>query len=505
MNGTRSDVIVLTGGSVYDGRTDEIKKADVVVRDGMVAGTGAAALEAEAEGALVIELDDTALVVPGIVDLHVHTFGGLAFADPDSIGVNLGSTVVCDAGGAGTATWDEFADGIGHPGTTTQIFSWLYLNQSGIAESLVGRDDAADPLCLLDGFDVPKIVNLVRKNDRIRGIKLPIFGFDGDVEMVKLAKATATLAGTRLYVHVGDHLGRHPRNTPELVRWLEQSLDVLGPGDIVTHCYTANPSNLQDVHGSLLEAALEAQERGVLFDVGFGGYNFDFGVAERLWSEGLVPATVSSDLQQVNITGPTFSLPYVMSCMSAVGFELADVVRMVTVHPAQVMGVEEDGLSEGRRARLSVLRVERDGTRMVRDTSGNERRADAWFESEGCVVGDQWFATSWETAADQRNWSLLDAIESRAARTGGPVPEELRAAASGLIERLSAVRAEDWNGPVLCGVIDCAAREAGVRTRDVGRLVLQHVLDPVFPMSAGYLLARVGREDGLAALTRETA
>src|SRR5438552_12041618 len=83
-----------------------------------------------------------------------------------------------------------------------------------------------------------------------------------------------------------------------------QTLDLLEPGDYVTHCYTPCPGNLVGRDGKVLPEALSARDRGVWFDLAFGGFNFSFDVAERLLDQGIVPSTISTDLQQINVTGP---------------------------------------------------------------------------------------------------------------------------------------------------------------------------------------------------------
>ena len=72
---------------------------------------------------------------------------------------------------------------------------------------------------------------------------------------------------------------------------MSQILDLLRPGDILTHCYSGAPNIagqftniVQD--GKLLPAALEAKKRGVHFDVGHGGGSFDYTVAEAAIAQG---------------------------------------------------------------------------------------------------------------------------------------------------------------------------------------------------------------------------
>ena len=79
--------------------------------------------------------------------------------------------------------------------------------------------------------------------------------------------------------------------TPEL---MSQILDLLRPGDILTHCYSGAPNVagkftniVQD--GKLLPAALDApRSAACVFDVGHGGGSFDYTVAEAAIAQGLL-------------------------------------------------------------------------------------------------------------------------------------------------------------------------------------------------------------------------
>src|SRR5262245_2801724 len=61
---------------------------------------------------------------------------------------------------------------------------------------------------------------------------------------------------------------------------MSQLLDLLRPGDILTHCYSGFPNLAGDFtnivqDGRLLPAALAAKQRGVVFNIGHGGGSFD--------------------------------------------------------------------------------------------------------------------------------------------------------------------------------------------------------------------------------------
>ena len=138
----------------------------------------------------------------------------------------------------------------------------------------------------------------------------------------------------KMMVHIGGV------ETKEL---MSDILNLLRPGDILTHSYSGFPNNagvftniVQD--GKLLPAALAAKQRGVLFDVGHGGGSFDFTVAEVAIPGGCTPDTISSDIHVFSGNSPGMPyLPNVMSKFMLLGFSLDQVVTMATTAPAKII------------------------------------------------------------------------------------------------------------------------------------------------------------------------
>src|SRR5262249_4254062 len=126
-------------------------------------------------------------------------------------------------------------------------------------------------------------------------------------------------SGSKVMCHIGGV------ETREL---MTQILDLLRPGDILTHAYTGAPTPgglftniVQD--GRLLPAALSAKQRGVIIDVGHGGGSFDYTVAEAAIAQGCPPDTISSDIHVVSGNTPGMPyLPWVMSKFLGLGFTL---------------------------------------------------------------------------------------------------------------------------------------------------------------------------------------
>ena len=138
----------------------------------------------------------------------------------------------------------------------------------------------------------------------------------------------------KMMVHIGGV------ETREL---MSEILDLLRPGDVLTHAYSGAPNIagaftniVQD--GKLLPAALSAKQRGVMFDVGHGGGSFDFTVAEVAIAGGCGPDTISSDIHV--FSGNTPGMPYLPNVMSKfipLGYTVEQVVAMATAAPAKII------------------------------------------------------------------------------------------------------------------------------------------------------------------------
>ena len=136
----------------------------------------------------------------------------------------------------------------------------------------------------------------------------------------------------KMMVHIGGV------ETKEL---MSEILDLLRPGDVLTHCYSGAPNIagaftniVQD--GKLLPAALAAKQRGVMFDVGHGGGSFDFTVAEVAIPGGCGPDTISSDIHVFSGNSPGMPyLPNVMSKFIPLGYTVEQVVAMATIGAGQ--------------------------------------------------------------------------------------------------------------------------------------------------------------------------
>jgi dihydroorotase len=200
------------------------------------------------------------------------------------------------------------------------------------------------------------------------------------VEPLKRAIAACELAGTggKVMCHIGG---------VETEQLMSQILDLLRPGDVLTHAYSGAPNvagrftNIVQ-EGKLLPAALAAKRRGVVFDVGHGGGSFDYTIAEAAIQQGATPDTISSDIHV--FSGNTPGMPYltwVMSKFLNMGFSLEQVITMATANPARVINrlPKLGTLQQGAPADLSILELAQGPVSFV-DTRNNKRDGKAYLK-----------------------------------------------------------------------------------------------------------------------------
>ena len=218
--------------------------------------------------------------------------------------------------------------------TRTRLYAFVHIANTGLTPFPVAE------LYNIDFAQVDACARAIGENaDIVLGAKVRmsenVIAKHG-LEPLKRAILACEKSGTngKIMCHIGGV------ETPAL---MSQILDMLRPGDVLTHCYSGAPNIagaftniVQD--GKLLPAALEAKKRGVNFDIGHGGGSFDYTVAEAAIQQGAPPDTISSDIHVFSGNSPGMPyLTWVMSKFMGLGFTLEQVVTMATVNPAKVI------------------------------------------------------------------------------------------------------------------------------------------------------------------------
>ena len=336
------------------------------------------------------------LVTPGLIDLHCHTYPyGSAIGIPaDELVAHQSTTTVVSAGDAGANNFAAYRRFI-VPASRTRQYAFVHIAVAGLA-----------------GFPIPELYNIdyalpeaaaraVAENaDMVLGVKVRmsenVIARNG-LEPLRRAIKACELSGVpaKVMCHIGGVADRP---------MMSQLLDLLRPGDILTHCYSGAPNIAGDgtnivQDGKLLPAALEAKRRGVIFDIGHGGGSFDYTIAEAAIAQGCPPDTISSDMHVFSGNTPGMPyLPWVMSKLIGLGFSLAEVVAMVTTALARVIArlPKHGTLQTGAPADLSILEVVEGAVEFV-DTRNNKRSGKMHLRPVGAVVAGAAFGRPYQS------------------------------------------------------------------------------------------------------------
>ena len=319
------------------------------------------------------------LVLPGLIDLHVHVFWGASHygIEPDPHCLGTGTTTVVDAGSAGAHTFAAFRRYVIDV-SATRIVPFLNIGATGMVSPDVGE---LEEIRHIDRAAALRTIEAHR--DLIRGVKVrlsrDLVGANARVAL-KTARETGEAAGLPIMVHVGD--------TPIP---LAEILDELRPGDVITHCYHGREEGILDTRGMVIQAARRAAARGVLFDVGHGKGSFSFRVARQALSQGFRPGTISSDLHVYNLDGPVFDLATTMSKFLHLGLSLDEVVALTTAAPAQVIGHDRalGTLRPGAAGDVTLLAL-REELSTLEDSVGERVEGTQRLVPSGTVRAGRW-------------------------------------------------------------------------------------------------------------------
>ena len=349
-----TDALTIAGGRVIDPAAGLDETRDVHIAGGRV-------VEAPPEGAR--RLDARGLIVaPGLIDLHTHVYAHATSlgVEPGPLALRSGCTTLVDAGSAGAGNVAGLARYVAEP-CPVRILAYLNVSFAGIfgfgRRVMVG--ECAD-LALLNLEDC---VEAARAHpELVVGIKVRAgrnAGGASGLAPVLLAVEAAEALGLPVMAHI---------DVPPPGR--DEVLDLLRPGDILTHCFRPFPNAGVTSAGAVRETVRAARERGVLFDVGHGMGSFSFEVARAMLEGGFVPDAVSSDVHALCADGPAVDNLVTLTKFLALGLSLPDTIACATAGPARALRRPDLGtLSHGAVGDATLLALE-DGAFALTDTIG---------------------------------------------------------------------------------------------------------------------------------------
>lgn len=380
--------IVIKGGHIIDPKNKIDEVMDIAVSNGRIAR-----IDKNIDGKLgrqVVSANGM-YVTPGIIDIHAHVFAGTqpdhylsdgTFAlPPDGFTFRIGVTTVVDCGGAGWKSFATFKKNIIDL-SATRVLSFLNIVGEGMRGGAYEQDTS--------DMDAKMAANIARGNRQyIVGFKVAHYEAEQWTPVDK-----AVEAGKRANIPVIVDFGGDETHPPLSIE--ELFFKHLRPGDIYTHTFTelSRRDPIVDFKSRVLKTFVpEAQKKGIIFDVGYGGGSFDYRQALPAIKAGFFPNTISTDLHTGSMNAAMKDMLHVMSNFVAMGMSIPEVIKASTWAPAQAIKREELGhLSVGAVADIAILNV-RQGDFGFWDRVGYNVKAKQKFECEmtirnGVIVYD---------------------------------------------------------------------------------------------------------------------
>src|SRR6476469_7109671 len=372
---SQSYSIVIKDGHVIDPKNNIDGVMDVAINNGKIVEV---AKKIDAKKAAQVVNAKGLYVMPGLIDIHSHDFfgtepdhylsNGLVAIVPDGFTFRTGVTTVVDAGGAGWRSFATFKKNI-IDNSQTRVLAFLNIVGEGMRGG-VYEQNVND----MDG----KMTGMLAKTypGLIVGVK--VAHFEGaDWTPVDRAVEAGKLANIPVMVDFG---GSNPPLPIE-----ELFTKHLRPGDIFTHCFgnvKGREPIVDETTKQVKPFVLDAQKRGLIFDVGYGGISFVFSQAIPAIKSGFYPNSISTDLHGGSMNNAMKDELNVMSKFLVMGMPLASVVKAATWNPAQEIKREDLGhLSVGAEADVAVLSL-REGNFGFFDYTGYKLEGTKKLECE---------------------------------------------------------------------------------------------------------------------------
>jgi dihydroorotase len=327
---------------------------------------------------------DGCVVTPGLIDFHVHSYWGVnpyGF-NADPVCLATGVTTTMDAGSSGPVNFLGFRKLV-YEQSRTRMLAFVAIAQHGV----LNDPGELENLRFADSEGAAQVV--AENPDVAIGIKVRMHKKsvgENSREALRLAVKAGEACRAPVMVHVGD-----------TAISMEEIVDSLRTGDIVTHCYTPQQPSIIDKNGRLLDAVRKAQARGVIFDVGHAGGHFDFDLVRRAMGDGLLPDIISSDLHG-RLKQPGFGiigdLPTVLTKFLALGLNLERIIAACTINPARAIGWQDrlGSLKVGSEADIAVLEVVSESVNL-HDSVGGKMTAQQKITPRWTIRGGEVFGT----------------------------------------------------------------------------------------------------------------
>ena len=330
------------GGRIFNSATGKFSGDDIGIRGGKVVQISKDIPIGDERQLFLIGPGMT--VTSGGKDPHVHIVPGCPWSQgirPEQHCMHLGGTpLIVDAGSVGRNAFDDaYRFVMVRPPVDdlprTRILAGLNIVDGGLANE---HHECFD-LQYLRPDETAEFAR--RYKGVIPFIKVRLGWLQAAAhtwkEALRRSIQAADAAGLPVMVHINDG----PR--------LDKILEMLRPGDIVTHCFHGRSANkgctILGKGRKLRPSVRNAVLAGVYLDLGHGQGGYDHMVADDAIRDKLLTLapeqiTLSTDLHRGCINGPTYNFARLMTKAATwSGVDLGTIYRMVTWNAGKMLGL----------------------------------------------------------------------------------------------------------------------------------------------------------------------
>ncbi len=343
--------MIIRGGRVIDPSVHLDAVADVAISNGLIA-----AVQPDIPSQTIDEIDASGrIIVPGLLDIHAHYARD---ANGPHVALTDGITGWVDAGSAGANNLSDILPIVSSSPQPARMLINIGLNGTGAADT--GDSSLAN---------VERARDAIASNpDYIVGVKARLTSgvtFD-DLEVLRRAQEVASFFDLPVMIHMGQS------ESP-----MSEIVQLLKPGDVVTHMYAPPPNAIVDDNGRIYPEILKARRRGIWFDMANGRIDhLRWDTFDQIMNAGFWPDTVSTDgfVNSRDVPG-VVDLPNILSkLLNFSDMTLSDVIATATCNASRVFPFLRDKgtLNVGAPADIAVLEL-REGSYEFLDNYENVR------------------------------------------------------------------------------------------------------------------------------------
>ncbi|WCG35479.1 amidohydrolase/deacetylase family metallohydrolase [Companilactobacillus farciminis] len=326
-----------------------------------------------------IDLQNSSYISAGWIDDHVHCYEKLSlyYDDPDKVGYLTGVTTVIDAGSTGADNIEDFYQITRQK--KTNVFAMINISRTGI----LAQNELAD-MTKVEYAPLQKMID--QYPEFIVGIKARISKsvvVDNGIKPLIKAKIFQKLLTQHLPLMV--HVGTNPPTLAEI-------MDVLEKGDIITHCFNGKANGILNENGQVEEFVKAGLAKGIIFDIGHGSESFNLKTAQQATIENIFAQSLSTDIYHHNRElGPVYDMATCIEKMLYLGFDLKQIIPMITTVPAHNFNLDKGELLVGKDADLTIFDVKKQTKELI-DSDGNKFQTNTVVEPLYSIIGGQSYA-----------------------------------------------------------------------------------------------------------------